>query len=283
MSEDELAAFSDGGAVSDVVTVRNPLREDQSKLRQSLLPGLLRRLRENRNRGADVVGMFEIGRVFYARPWADDARVPDQPIRLGVAVVGPFGTVGLGSNLPDADATTALGIVSAIEQGLGLTIERTAATAPGYHPTRTAGLIIDGVTVGYAGELHPDVADIAEIEARVAVLEMELAPLTAPRDSEQMTPVSTFPHVDFDLSFEVDMNAAAGAITTATGAVSDLVERAMIFDDYRDRSRGLRAIAVRYRLRASDRTLQAEDIASVREEMIEAAAGHGATLRGASG
>ncbi len=283
VSEDELAAFSEDGAVSDVVTVRNPLREDQSKLRQSLLPGLLRRLRENRNRGADVVALFETGRVFYARPWAEDARVPDQPLRLGVAVVGSFGRVDMRSSLAEADATTALGIVSAIEQGLGVRIERSAAAAAGYHPTRTAQLIIDGVRVGYAGELHPDVADMAEIDARVAVLEMELAPLTAPRDSEQMAAVSTFPHVDFDLSFEVDMNAAAGAIASATGAVSDLVERAMIFDDYRDPTRGLRAVAVRYRLRAPDRTLQTDEIATVRKAMIEAAAAHGATLRGATG
>jgi phenylalanyl-tRNA synthetase beta chain len=283
VSEEELAAFSDDGAVSGVVTVRNPLREDQSKLRQSLLPGLLRRLRENRNRGAPVVALFETGRVFYSRPWAEDARVPDQPLRLGMAVVGPFGRINLGSTPDEADATAALGIVRAIEQGLGVRIERSADTAAGFHPTRTAGLTVDGIKVGYAGELHPDVADLAEIDARVAILEMELAPLTAPRDSVQMTPVSTFPHVDFDLSFEVAMDAAAGPIASATGAVSELVERAMIFDDYRDPTRGLRAVAVRYRLRAPDRTLQSDEIAAVRNQMIEAAAALGATLRGAAG
>jgi phenylalanyl-tRNA synthetase beta chain len=200
-----------------------------------------------------------------------------------LAVVGPFGRINLGSTPDDADATAALGIVRAIEQGLGVRIERSADTAAGFHPTRTARLTVDGVKVGYAGELHPDLADLAEIDARVAILEMELAPLTASRDSVQMTPVSTFPHVDFDLSFEVDMDAAAGPIASATGAVSDLVERAMIFDDYRDPTRGLRAVAVRYRLRAPDRTLQSDEIAAVRNQMIEAAAALGATLRGAAG
>lgn len=283
VSEEELAAFSDDGAIRGVVRVRNPLREDQSILRQNLLPGLLRRLRENRNRGADVVALFETGRVFHARPWADDARVPDQPLRLAVAIVGPYGRSGVGAKPNTADATSALGIVSAMEKGLGVTIERSASVAPGFHPTRTAALSIDGVEVGHAGELHPDVAEAAEIDARVAILEMELAPLTLARASVQMTPVSTFPHVDFDLSFEVPMDAAAGEVASATGAVSDLVERAMIFDDYRDPTRGLRAVAVRYRLRAPDRTLEADEIAAVRAAMIEAAAAHGATLRGAAG
>lgn len=283
VSEEELAAFSDDGAVNQVVAVRNPLREDQSKLRQSLLPGLLRRLRENRNRGADTVALFETGRVFRARPWDEDERVLDQPLRLAVAAMGPFGQLSLGSTSQPADGATALAIVKAIGQGLGVEIERVTATAAGFHPTRTAGLIIDGREVGYAGELHPDVADLVEIDARVAIIEMELAPLTATRDSVQMAPVSTFPHVDFDLSFEVDIDAAAGTIASATRAVSDLVERALIFDDYRDPSRGLRAVAVRYRLRAPDRTLQADEIAAVRAEMIETAATHGATLRGAAG
>jgi phenylalanyl-tRNA synthetase beta chain len=283
VSEDELVAFSEEGAVCGVVTVRNPLREDQSKLRQSILPGLLRRLRENRNRGADVVALFETGRVFYARPWAEDDRIPDQPLRLGVAVVGAFGTVGLDSGAVQADATTALGIVSAIEKGLGVEIERSAGTVAGFHPTRTAALTIDGIVVGHAGELHPDVAEAADIDGRVAIIEMELAPLTAPRSSVQMAPISTFPHVDFDLSFEVELDAAAGAIASVTGGVSDLVERATIFDDYRDPAGGLRAIAVRYRLRAPDRTLQADEIAAVRAEMIEVAAVHGAVLRGAAG
>ncbi len=61
VSPAELAAFGnetdEDGRAADIVSVRNPLREDQSKLRQSLLPGLLRNLRENRNRGLEGVAL----------------------------------------------------------------------------------------------------------------------------------------------------------------------------------------------------------------------------------
>ncbi|MDJ0925839.1 MAG: phenylalanine--tRNA ligase subunit beta [Acidimicrobiia bacterium] len=280
VSEEELAAFGENGAAG-VVTVRNPLREDQAKLRQSVLPGLLRRVRENRNRGADGVALFETGRVFYARPWADDPRVPDQPMRLGVAVVGPFGSGVVGGRSAAADATTAMGIVSALADGLGVVIEREGAAAPGFHPTRTAALRIDGATIGYAGELHPDLAAAYEVGARVGIIEMDLAPLVVGRASVQMAAVSTFPHVDFDLSFEVALDTAGGDLAAATQSVSDLVERAVIFDDYREKDTELRAVAVRYRLRAPDRTLDADEIADVRARMIEVAAARGATLRGA--
>jgi phenylalanyl-tRNA synthetase beta chain len=107
-----------------------------------------------------------------------------------------------------------------------------------------------------------------------------MRPLVAEQASVQMTTVSTFPHVDFDLSFEVGMSASAGDLAATTRSVSNLVETATIFDDYRDDDTGLRAVAVRYRLRATDRTLDADEIAAEREKMIEKAAAVGARLRG---
>lgn len=281
VSEEELAAFSEGGAVSGVVTVRNPLREDQSKLRQSMLPALLRRLRENRNRGSEGVALFETGRVFFARPWVDDERVPDQPLRLAAAIVGPYGRLRVGTKPAGADADVALALIDLLASSLGVTIGRQQAAAPGYHPTRTARLLVDGVPIGFAGEVHPDISDMFELGERVAVLELDLALLLAEQPNVQMAQVSTFPHVDFDLSFEVAMDAAAGDVVAATSACSPLVERARIFDDYRDVEGGLRAVAVRYRLRAPDRTLETDEIAVIRREMIETAATAGATLRGA--
>ena len=282
VSEVELAVFSEeasGDAVPDVVSVRNPLRDDQSRLRQSLLPGLLRNLRENRNRGLDGVALFETGRVFYARPWEDDARVPEQPVRLAAALTGPLGRTGLGRRGELTDAATALAVVDLLGDGLGVEITRRQARRAGFHPTRTAELVMGGRTIGYAGELHQDVAEQFELNGRVAVLELDLAPVVAPRPSMQMQPVSTYPHVEFDLSFEVALDAPAASLVAATTETSDLVETAAIFDDYRN-ERGERAVAISYRLRADDRTLDADEIAEVRQKMIEGAAARGAKLRG---
>lgn len=284
VSTEELAAFGElepHGGVRDVVTVNNPLRDDQAQLCQSLLPGLLRKLRENRNRGAEWVGLFETGRVFYARPWSDDPRVPEQPVRLAVAVTGPYGPRTLSETPPDADATTAFGIVASLSEALNVPVARQPAAPQGYHPTRTAALTVHGQTVGYAGELHPRVAEQYELGGRVAVLEVDLDPFVGQADAHQLMPVSSFPHVDFDLSFEVAPDASAAALVAATRAVSELVERVVVFDDYRDPEGELRAVALRYRLRADDRTLDAEEIAGERARMIEQAAALGATLRGA--
>ena len=261
VAQEELAAFTEG-EVTGVVNVRNPLREDQSKLRQSLLPGLLRNARDNLNRGAGNVAMFESGRVFYARPWADDARVPEQPMRLGVVIAGPFGDTGIAGPQSPADATTALAVVAAVGDRMDVSLERRAAHVPGFHPTRTAEILVDG---------------------RVAVVELDLDVVLAPPAPAQLWPVSTFPHIDFDLSFDVPATVTAAALVETTRAVSDLVESATVFDEYRPANGGGRAVAVRYRLRAEDRTLGGDDLATVRSAMIEAAGAVGAGLRGAAG
>jgi phenylalanyl-tRNA synthetase beta subunit len=96
-----------------------------------------------------------------------------------------------------------------------------------------------------------------------------------------MQSVSTFPHVDFDLSFDMPANLLAADVVAATASASVLAERADVFDEYRHPETGDRSLAIRYRLRAPDRTLESDEIASVRIRMIEAAADLGASLRGA--
>jgi phenylalanyl-tRNA synthetase beta chain len=284
VSPEELATFTPD-AVDHVVTVRNPLREDQSKLRQSLLPGLLRNVGDNLRRGARSVALFEMGRVFRAVPWAEDGRVPDQPMRLALAVVGEFGVRDLAAPAPVADAHTALALIDAIAATMGVALERTAAERSGLHPTRTASVRLEETAIGYAGEIHPDVAARYEIGARVAVAELDLAPLVAPVPYREFVELSTFPHVDYDLSFEVPDGVTAAALAAATsGAVTSTfhVENVEVFDEYRPADGGLRSLAVRYRLRAPDRTLTSEDVGEGRRKMIEAAAEIGAVLRGAS-
>ncbi len=281
VAPEELEVFSSGGVV-DVVNVRNPLRDDQSKLRQSLLPGLLRNARDNLNRGAGSVAMFETGRVFFARPWDDDPRVPEQPMRLGVVAAGPFGGAGLGRPQQPADATVAFAVLTSVATQLGTPLERRAARLPGLHPMRSAEVILDGRVVGVAGELDPDAAAVFEIDGRVAVVELALSEIVTPPVPRQMTPLSTFPHVDFDLSFDVPESVTAVALVAATSAVSTFVESSDVFDEYRPESGQGRSMAVRYRLRALDRTLGGDDLATVRAAMIEAAGALGATLRGAA-
>jgi phenylalanyl-tRNA synthetase beta chain len=128
------------------------------------------------------------------------------------------------------------------------------------------------------------VARAFDIEGRVAVGEVDLAPLLRRPDWAQARAPSPFPPLDFDLSFLVGEDTPAATLLEATiGAGGSLVEEARVFDVFRGEGMdaGMKAVAMRYRLRAPDRTLESSELAKVREAMIEAAGEVGARLRGA--
>lgn len=281
----EVAAFDapTDHELNQTVEVKNPLSEEEAVLRPALLPGLLRVLKHNRNRGHADVAVFEQGRVFHGRPWAVDRRVPDQPVRLAVAATGVIGPRDLAGHGQIADVHTVLAAVRHLAASLGLSLTIEEGEAPGYHPTRTARISVNGAIVGHAGELHPVTAAAFELEGRVAVCELDMYRLLGSESQVAYRPVSPYPPADFDLSFEVPIETSAGRLAaTVAEAGGDLLEWVRIFDEFTGSGlgEGRKAIAVRVRLRAGDRTLQAEDIARVREAMIEAGAGAGASLRG---
>jgi phenylalanyl-tRNA synthetase beta chain len=283
VGEDDLLPF--GIPLNDVLRVKNPLRDEEGRLRPTMLPSLLKAVRFNLSHGASSVALFETGRVFAARQASDDPRLPEQVDRLAWVVVGPVGLATIDEPGLMADGRISLGIFRHVAAALGLeAIDLGPATPPGYHPGRTAAVSLNGMPIGFVGELSPTVAEGYEIAGRVAVAELDLDPLLAPLGLVQSESPSVYPPVDFDLSFLIaDATPVSSIVTTTAEAGSGLVESAHVFDEFRGPGigEGERAVAIRYRLRAPDRTLTNEEVSPVREAMIDAAAALGAQLRGA--
>lgn len=269
---------------SDLLTVRNPLREEEAKLRPTLLAGLLIDLRYNRSHGTEDVALFETGKVFATSPDSTDGRLPGQWDRLAWAVVGNVGFGGFGESGAIADGPYSLAVWRRLADLLGIEASLSAAMHPGFHPGRCAAITVNESVVGHVGELAPASARAFDIPERVAVAEVDLAPLLAPVEPTEAVPPSVYPHVDFDLSFLIPETMPAARILGMTGsAVEGILEEARVFDEYRGDAlgKGIKAIAVTYRLRAPDRTLDQAEIAELRQRMIDAASDIGATLRGA--
>ena len=284
VSVGELKALGHETDGSDLLTVKNPLREEESLLRPSLLPGLLNDLRYNRSHGILDVTLFEAGTVFSSTPDSDDPRLPLQFDRLAWALVGEIGMGVLGADSLRADGAISLAIWRHLAETLGIGATIGAAEAPGFHPGRTAAISVDGAVIGYVGELSPIAARAFDIDTRVAVAEIDLAPLLRTRPRPEFKVPSTYPHVDFDLSFLVTEATEAGDLVAATSsAAGTFLESAQVFDEFRDASlgEGMKAIAITYRVRAPDRTLDASEIAAVCGAMIKAGEKLGARLRGA--
>jgi phenylalanyl-tRNA synthetase beta chain len=256
------------------VRVENPLDRSESILRTALLPGLLKAARFNADRQQPAVELFEIGRVF--APPAGDTPTPEETEMLGVLLAGD-----------QADARAATRIWTVLRRALRLDGTRlVAATVPGLHPTRTARLMgAAGTPIGALGEVDPDVASAYGVAGRVGYLTVDLAALIAePRVPRQVHPISRFPASDVDLAFVVpDAVPASDVLATLEAAGGDLVEDLALFDVFRGAQLGddRRSLAFRLRLRAQDRTLADEELASTRQAAIAAVvSAHGAELRG---
>jgi phenylalanyl-tRNA synthetase beta chain len=256
---------------SVAVVVANPLVADESLLRTSLLPGLVRSLAYNASHRELDVWLYEIGAVF-RMPDAVQS-LPDEREVVAVALGG-------------ADARTAVSIWHALVEGLLVRDTRLeAAQHPGLHPTRTARVIVDGEAIGVVGEIDPAVLEASDVPERVGWLEVDLrALLRAPHGPDQLAPVSRYPSSDVDLSFEVDESTPAGdVLRTMQNAGVDVVAQVALFDVYRGPSvaHGRRSLTYRIRLQASDRTLTDDELGAARQRLIDSVeAAHPATLRG---
>ena len=265
------------------IAVKNPLNDELASLRTSLVPGLLRSLRYNVARDLPDVALFEIGRVFHSRLWTEDSRVPDQPDRVAFAVVGSFGPRELDGSSRPADVYVATAIWRLLGDGLGLDYVLKQAVHPGFHPGRTADVVVMGARIGQVGEIHPLTAGAYDLEGRVAAGELDLAPMIAPVEDWQLDEPSVYPPVQFDLAFEVEEGFPADELLRVTArARPDEFESARVFDEYRGRNlqEGRKSLAVRYIFRAKDRTLSTDEAASIRNDLIAAAGAIGAVLRG---
>ena len=261
---------------ADIVEADSPLAKEESVLRTSMLPGLLRSLAFNSARQNPDVSLFEIGHVF--PPPRPGQQLPDERERLSVALAGT-----------GVDARSAVNVWLTLSEALRLDgIElRAAGDAPGLHPTRTAALVVgpSGLVLGHVGEVDPAVVESHGVSGRVAWLDIDLEMLLAdaPRRSDEMRPVSRFPASDIDLAFEVPGTVPAAAVRhTLAGAAGDLAEWVRLFDVYRGPplAADARSLAFRLRFRAPDRTLTDVDVAAVRRRCVDAVeATHGAALR----
>ncbi len=255
--------LADAGLDADGIVVTNPLVAEESVMRTSLRPGLLKTLAFNASHRNVGLSMFEVGHVYL--PVDRSAELPDEREHLGVVLGG-------------REAPAAVDAWQAVVDALGLAGARVEnAEIAGLHPTRAARLFVGDTVVGALGEVDPAVLDAYAVPERVAWLEIDLTTVLAlPHGDRPYRRVSRFPSSDIDLAFVVEEGVAAASVEAALReAGGELLVALGLFDTYRgDRvPAGTRSLAFRLRLQASDRTLTDADVAEVRNRCIAAVEG----------
>jgi phenylalanyl-tRNA synthetase beta chain len=248
------------------IRVANPLTAEQGAMRTTLLAGLLRNLGFNLKRGSHDVQLYELGRVYLreSHPIYAEGHLSwpaHEPRKLGLALAGSRRTKSWTGGGEPLDFYDLKGILEDILETLGVAGARfVPAEHPALHPASTAGLEIDGVSIGVLGQIHPTVAARFELSAGVWLAEIDFdALLSHAVDVRPLQGVPKFPAVTRDQAFVVDAGVASEQLLGEIRAADDqkLLEHVSLFDVYRGAPvpEGRKSMAFGLSLRASDRTL----------------------------
>jgi phenylalanyl-tRNA synthetase beta chain len=290
--------------------LENPLSDDQSLLRTTLLGSLLDVASHNSARGMADLRVFEMGTLFVL----DDERTRpagDAPAGEGTGQsrsagqnrgAGQSGTTGVREHRslavllsgrltpvtwgtpdpPKADLFAAKGVLEALGEALRVQFECRPGAQPFLHPGRSAIVLCDGEPIGWLGELHPLVAREWGIDG-AAAMELELDLLLEGAEAQRpYRDVISYPALRQDLAVALAEDVAAAKVLDAVReAAGDLLDEVGVFDVYSGPQvgEGRRSLALSLAFRAPDRTLTDEDVAPVRERVIDALAALGGELR----
>lgn len=235
------------------VKILNPLGEDYSIMRTTVLPSLLDSLAHNAAHRNPTASLFEIGYTYLPKLDADgnvDADVlPSEEKVLTLAVYGRLSFFQM------------KGVIENLMKLLGIKdVSFTAQTEnPSYHPGRCASILIGSEDVGVFGTLHPTVCKRYDIAGEVLTAEISMRSLfKAANPVKLYAPLPKYPASTRDIAVIVDDSVPAAAMQHAIAcAVGGILESVRLFDVYTGESipEGKKSLAYSISMRAPDRTL----------------------------
>ena len=246
----------------NVLRIQNPLGEDTSVMRTTALPSMLDILSRNNAYHNRSAKLYEIAKVYV--PSADSV-LPAEP---KILMLGCYGA--------DADFFGIKGELEAILNGLHIKKASyfSVSDNPSYHPGRCAKVTIDGVEVGFIGQIHPLVAQNYDIDTDIYCAEINFTKLFDLRLPEATyVPLPKYPSVTRDLSFICDESVTVSqAENVIAGSAGKLLRNVSLFDIYRGKGvdDGKKSLAFSLELRADDRTLTDTDTEQVMTKVLTA-------------
>jgi phenylalanyl-tRNA synthetase beta chain len=271
ISKDDARRFSPAAALD----LANPLSDEASVMRTSMVPSMLNMLAYNLNRGSDNVRLFEAGNVFEA--------LGAKSLELKRISIGATGSaVEAGVHQP-ARPLTFFDLKGDIESLLApfsqwtLYFDSQAAnekSADYYHPGRSARAVMDGTTVAQFGQIHPDVAAARKLRQDVFVAEIYLDRLYQ-HDLRQVRyeALPRFPAVERDFSFVFSDGVEFEKFRQIVAALGIAELRSFVpVEIFRGEKVGVGkySILMRAKLQSTDRTLRDDEVAQWSAQITKA-------------
>jgi len=242
----------------EAIALANPISADLSVMRTSLWPGLIQAMVYNLNRQHDRIRLFEVGRSF--RGTQDNVEQHRQI--AGVLCGSRYAEQWSEKQSPIDFFDVKADVEALLDLGNKGNIRFVAEEHPALHPGQTARVYKDDQAIGWIGALHPKLNKPLELDVRVYVFELALAPVLDAH-IPACESLSRFPANRRDLALLVDQTTTAGEIDDCLqGVESDILKSIQLFDVYSGQGveDGKKSIAVAFHLQHADRTLTDEEV-----------------------
>ncbi len=245
------------------IRLMNPLGEDYSVMRTTLVPSMLNVLSFNQNRKNETVKLFEFARTYHTdKPLTGS----DLPVEKNHVIVGAYGE--------GIDFYAMKGIVEEFCRSFGVTVEIAAGGKHYYHPTRKATVSANGVLLGGFGEIHPVYAERYGLEKRVYVAELDYDLLERQFNKKiAVKPISRYPESTVDIAVTVLKTVTCGEILSVIYAnAGEFLKEAKLFDVYEGAQveAGKKSMAFSLHFGSLDRTLEQGEVETAKTNVLSA-------------
>ena len=253
------------------VQIANPLSEDQSIMRTTLLPSLLANAQRNRNHQINDVQFFECSKVFI--PNGTD-EYPNEPERVAGIIAGNLGAGVYGDPLRPADFFDIKGVVEGMLGRCGVSnYTITHTDHPAFHPGRRAEIHVEDKALCVFGEAHPEVMENYDLPHEAYLFELDFERLVdVVEPMKQFEPIPIYPSVNRDLAIVLDADTPASRPTEVIrSAGGELVSGLHLFDVYTGEQvpEGKKSLAFAIEYRSTTETLTDEIVDRIHGGILE--------------
>ena len=261
-----------GVSENNLVTLTNPIIEEASRMRQTLLPGLLNSIRHNINHGIRDVWLFELGRLFAAN---EPGVLPREREALALAATGGMVNADQAQAERELDFFDLKGAFEAGVAAMNLPpLEFALAEAAHLQAGQAAAISFRGVHVGSIGRLAETIAGQYKFRQPIFVAEVDLTPLLETEELPVLySPLPRFPSILRDVSLLLERKITVAELLREVHdeKVEHFVD-ARFVGTYEGKGipEGKRSVTLRFEYRADDRTLRDEEVDEIHWRLVKA-------------
>ena len=272
-------SLDEDSRLRDAVTITNPLGEDTSVMRTTIIPSMCETLARNYNYRNMKASLFELGNEYIK---TEDGKLPNEPVRL---------CIGMYDSNGETDFYSLKGIIEELLNVISITeydVELAGTSCAfdeyrAFHPGRVAVLKKNDVEFGIFGELHPSVLENYDIGTRTYIAKLNVPEMMALADAEKTyKPLPKYPAATRDLSLVCDDKMPVASLEKAIkSAVGKTLEKVTLFDVYKGEQieRGKKSVSYSITMRSHEGTLTDEQADAAMKRVLKSLKELGAELR----